>query len=107
VAMRASLRLQLEDYLEVLSAGLPEGSSILRPAGGCLLWIALPSGLDSSLLFESAAREGILFAPGELFSANPFFRSHLRINFGYRLTERKRADLARLCVLARSRAAER
>jgi DNA-binding transcriptional MocR family regulator len=100
-AMRAALQRQLEDYLELLADGLPEGSSLVRPAGGCLLWIALPRGSDSSRLFEAAAREGILFAPGELFSANPFFRDHLRINFGYRLTERKRSELARLCALAR------
>jgi DNA-binding transcriptional MocR family regulator len=100
-AMRASLESWLDEYLELLSDNLPEGSSIVRPAGGCLLWIALPRGSDSSLLFEKAARAGILFAPGELFSANPFFRGHLRVNFGRRLTEKKRAELARLCALAR------
>jgi DNA-binding transcriptional MocR family regulator len=100
-AMRAALERQLEDYLEVLSGALPEGSSVMRPAGGCLLWIALPSGLDASLVFEAAAREGILCAPGELFSTNPFFRGHLRVNFGYRLSERKRAELLRLCAIAR------
>jgi len=100
-AMRASLQRQLDGYLEVLYGALPLGSSVLRPAGGCLLWIALPKGADSSRLFEASAREGILFAPGELFSGNSFFRNHLRINFGYRLTERKRAELTRLCALAR------
>jgi Transcriptional regulators containing a DNA-binding HTH domain and an aminotransferase domain (MocR family) and their eukaryotic orthologs len=104
-AMRETLRAQLEDYLEVLAGGLPEGSSFLRPAGGCLLWIALPIGTDASALFERAAREGLLFAPGELFSANPFFRSHLRINFGYRLAQKRRDELGRLCALARGAAA--
>jgi DNA-binding transcriptional MocR family regulator len=100
-AMRSALEAQLEDYIELLSGALPKGSSLLRPTGGCLLWIALPKGVDASTLFEAAAREGILVAPGELFSANPFFRSHLRINFGHRLTERRRAELSRLCELAR------
>ena len=106
-AMRAALERQLKDYIEVLSGNLPEEASLVRPAGGCLLWMALPRGCDSSLLFEAAAREGILFAPGELFSANPFFRSHLRINFGYRLTERKRSQLLRLCALSRELAPRR
>jgi DNA-binding transcriptional MocR family regulator len=101
VSMRSALEAQLEDYLGLLSDALPEGSALMRPSGGCLLWIALPKGADASALFESAAREGILFAPGELFSANPFFRGHLRINFGYRLGEKRRAELARLCALAR------
>jgi DNA-binding transcriptional MocR family regulator len=101
IAMRASLEAQLEDYLGLLSDALPEGSTLMRPSGGCLLWIALPKGVDASELFESAARMGILFAPGELFSANPFFRGHMRINFGYRLGDKRRAELGRLCDLAR------
>jgi DNA-binding transcriptional MocR family regulator len=100
--MRAELERQLAEYLELLCEALPEGSSLAPPSGGCLLWVALPKGSDASRLFESAAREGILIAPGELFSANPFFRGCLRINFGYRLTESRRAALLRLCALARS-----
>jgi DNA-binding transcriptional MocR family regulator len=100
-AMRAELEGQLEDYLDCLSGALPEGSSLVRPGGGCLLWIALPKGSDASRLFEAAASDGILFAPGELFSANPFFRGHMRLNFGYRLTERRRGELARLCEMSR------
>ena len=99
-AMRAALAAQLEDYLGFLEEALPEGSTLLRPSGGCLLWIGLPEGSDASALFESAAREGILVAPGELFSANPYFRGHLRINFGRRLSPSRRAQLARLCALA-------
>ena len=63
--------------------------------------VQTPTGVAASLLFEVAAREGILFAPGELFSANPFFRSHFRLNFGHRLDEGRRAELSRLCALAR------
>jgi DNA-binding transcriptional MocR family regulator len=100
-AMRAALEERLEDYLDLLSGALPEGSSLVRPAGGCLLWIALPKGRDASRVFEAAARESILVSPGELFSANPFFRSHLRIAFGHRLTESRRRELARLCAIAR------
>jgi len=102
--MRAALEAQLADYLGVLEGALPSGSSYLRPGGGCLLWISLPPGVDASRLFEKAAAEGILIAPGELFSANPFFKGHVRVNFGYRLTEARRESLARLCEIARDEA---
>ena len=105
--MRLALQTQLADYLEILSDRLPEGSSLAPPAGGCLLWLALPSGMDASKLFELAAREGILAAPGELFSANPFFQGHLRINFGGRLTEKRSGELRRLCDIARRLAKHR
>jgi DNA-binding transcriptional MocR family regulator len=104
--MRGELESQRDDYLELLSSALPEGSAIARPEGGCLLWIALPAGVDASRLFAAAARERIFFAPGELFSGDPFFGNCLRINFGYRLNERRRTQLARLCSLARASSAE-
>jgi DNA-binding transcriptional MocR family regulator len=103
-ATRAALEGQLEEYLSLLSDSLPDGSSFARPEGGCLLWLALPKGVDASRVFEAAAREGILAAPGELFSANPYFRNHMRINFGHRLGERRREELSRLCAIAREAA---
>jgi DNA-binding transcriptional MocR family regulator len=102
--MRAALESHLADYLGALELSLPPGSSYARPSGGCLLWIALPRGSDASRVFEKAAAEDILIAPGELFSANPFFKSHFRINFGHRLTEARRESLARLCEIARDEA---
>ena len=80
--LRSELSSRFADYAELLASALPEGSSLLRPAGGCLLWLALPEGYDASAVFERAAAEDILAAPGELFSANPFFRRHFRLNFG-------------------------
>ncbi len=102
--MRSTLEAQLADYLGALELSLPPGSSYARPAGGCLLWISLPRGIDASRVFERAAAEGILIAPGELFSANPFFKGHVRLNFGYRLTQGRREMLARLCEIARDEA---
>jgi DNA-binding transcriptional MocR family regulator len=99
--MRSALEGHLADYLGALELSLPEGSSCARPSGGCLLWISLPRGIDASRVFEKAAAEDILIAPGELFSTNPFFKGHLRVNFGYRLTEARRGMLSRLCEIAR------
>lgn len=100
--MRAALETRLGEYSAALASVLPDGSSISRPAGGCLLWVSLPAGASAARLFEAAARERILVAPGELFSANPFFGTYLRINYAGRLTERRRAMISRLGELARS-----
>ncbi len=100
--MRNVLRERLTDYLELLREHLPDGSSIIPPKGGCLLWIGLPGGSDASRLFELCAAEGILVAPGELFSANPHFRGHFRVNFGYFLDEERRGELMRICAIART-----
>jgi len=107
VRMRSALEAQLAEYLGALELSLPPGSSYARPEGGCLLWISLPRGIDASRVFERAAAEEIFIAPGELFSANPFFKGHMRVNFGYRLTEARREKLARLGEIARDEARAR
>jgi DNA-binding transcriptional MocR family regulator len=99
--MRSVLRERLADYLELLREHLPDGSSIIPPEGGCLLWIGLPKGSDASRLFELCAAEDILVAPGELFSANPHFRGHFRVNYGNLLDEPRRKELMRICELAK------
>ncbi len=100
VRMRGVLRERLADYLELLREHLPDNTSIVPPEGGCLLWIGLPKGSDASRLFELCAAEGILMAPGELFSANPHFRGHFRVNYGFPLDEGRRTELKRICELA-------
>ncbi len=95
-AMRTALAGRVEDHLTVLADTLPPGSSVPRPSGGCLLWIALPEGTDATVVFERAAGKGLVAAPGELFSANPFFRNCLRLNAGMELTPRRAEALVRL-----------
>lgn len=100
-SVRTALARRVEDHLAVLADTLPSGSSAARPSGGCLLWIALPEGTDATAVFERAAGKGLVAAPGELFSANPFFRNCLRINAGRALTAERAAALARLAAEAR------
>ena len=85
-AMRRELEIRVDDHIALLSDLLPEGSSLRRPSGGCLLWIALPVGTDATAVFERSARKGLIAAPGEIFSSNPFFTNYLRINAGWKLS---------------------
>lgn len=97
--LRSRLRTQVAEYLAFLGERLPPGSGLAPPGGGCLLWVSLPPGVDGSAVFEAAAREGILVAPGELFSASPFHRGFLRLNAGRPLDAARARELARLCEL--------
>ncbi len=97
-ALRSALERRIDDHIAYLEDLLPPGSSLRRPSGGCLLWIAFPPGTDATSLFEGAARRGLVAAPGELFSAGPRFRGHLRINAGHRLTSERKAALRALAA---------
>jgi DNA-binding transcriptional MocR family regulator len=51
--------------------------------GGFLLWVELPSDLDTDRLQIIALDRGISIAPGSIFSAQGDFRTCLRIHCGY------------------------
>ena len=89
--MRNALKSRIDDHLSLLSDFLPEGSHINRPQGGCLLWISLPEDIDGIKLFEATAEKGLIITPGAIFSSSSYFNNYIRINTGFKLTE-KRAD---------------
>jgi len=53
-------------------------SSWMKPQGGMFLWVRLPHGLDSAKVSREALQEGVVLAPGNVFSlsqtASPFLR---------------------------------
>lgn len=58
----------------------PEGARLVRPAGGFLLWVELPEGVETLELQTRALQRGVSVAPGPLFSASGGFRNFLRLN---------------------------
>lgn len=53
------------------------------PNGGLALWVKLPNQLSSKPVFDAALREGILVAPGLMFSNSNRFDHYLCINYGW------------------------
>jgi DNA-binding transcriptional MocR family regulator len=47
------------------------------------VWVELPQQVDALELHKLALSHDISVAPGHLFSADPRFSHHLRINFGH------------------------
>jgi len=104
--LRAALSLRLDEYLALLTDALPEGSTVARPDGGCLLWVSFPERVDATEVFLRAAAQGVVAVPGELFSAHPHFRNYFRINVGRALIPPRREELLRLCGIVRGVALE-
>ena len=63
--------------------------------------MTLPDGMDASDLLPHAAEEGVLFAPGRLFSAEGRCASQLRLSFGNVDEEKIVEGVARLARSAR------
>jgi DNA-binding transcriptional MocR family regulator len=58
----------------------PEGTRVTHPEGGYVLWVQLPSSVDSLQLYKQALNAGITLAPGYIFSATDQYRSFIRLN---------------------------
>lgn len=78
-ARRALLREQRDALVAALSQHLPEWS-VRVPAGGLVLWCALP-GLSSSALVSAAAERGLLLAAGPRFGTGHAFDDRLRLPY--------------------------
>lgn len=96
---RRILAEQMRGLRETVAATFPTGTRLSCPKGGLVLWIELPAGTDSVVLYRDALRENIAIAPGVLFSAKPQYRHCLRLNAAY-ATEEARASVRRLGELA-------
>lgn len=65
-----------------------------------MLWIQLPAEVSSQHLFQTALEEGILVAPGHMFSNSNRFDHYLRLNCGLPFTDEIERALRRLGQLA-------
>lgn len=74
-------RRRRDAMLAALARHAPTGTRWVRPQGGLFLWLQLPDGLFSDVLYPMAVEEGVSFAPGSLFFPGQRKQPTLRLNF--------------------------
>lgn len=78
--------------LHLISTSFPEGTSMVRPAGGYNCWIQLPAKTDMDAFYQACERIGVRFTPGSVFSFSGSYNHCLRLVFADTYTAaRKRA----------------
>jgi DNA-binding transcriptional MocR family regulator len=80
----------------------PEGTRVTRPAGGYVVWVQLPDGVDALDLFRRALEQNICIAPGHIFSAKPKYSNFIRLNCGYHAPPTMERALHRLGQIVHS-----
>ena len=85
---------------ERLLNALPEGALVSEPAGGFVLWVQLPDDVDAVTLYRAASNEGIVVAPGPIFSASGRYENCLRLNVAIDRDADLDRAIVRLGVLA-------
>jgi GntR family transcriptional regulator/MocR family aminotransferase len=86
--LRAHLGRTLPEYRarrdaleQALARHLPAGMRWRRPERGVVLWLPLPAGFDSEIVFEEAQRRGVLVGPSALYEVEARTERGLRITF--------------------------
>lgn len=92
----------VERVADAVARHFPPGTRMTEPAGGFLLWVALPPGHDALALWERAREARVSIMPGPLFSGTGRYRAALRLNCSLEFTPRVATALATLGRLARA-----
>lgn len=101
--LRAALNLQRRQVSDALLRAFPVGTRFNTPPGGLSLWVELPDRRDARALFAAALAEGILIAPGVMFSNVERYATCLRLNCGNPFTPEVAAAVQRLGELCLTR----
>jgi len=82
--------------LKALEGFMPEGVKWTKPEGGMFVWVTLPEGIDTKVMFEKAVSRGVAYVPGEAFFAYRDVKNTMRLNFTYVSEEKIREGIKRL-----------
>lgn len=99
--VRARCAENVDRVADAVERHFPAGTRMTLPNGGFLLWVVLPAGYDSLVLWERARAARVSIMPGHLFSVTGRYRSSLRLNCSLAWSPRVEAALATLGRLAR------
>ncbi len=100
--LRRTYRDLRDRVIGAVAEHFPEGTKVSRPAGGHVLWVEFPRGVDSLRLHEEALLAGMSIAPGPLFSTCSCYLSSIRLNCAIPWSSKLDAALLRLGALAGS-----
>ncbi len=92
---RQKLLLLRQAYLSYLSNHLSDKVKISQPQGGMVLWLQIP-GLNLECFKVLIEESSIDIRLGHLFSTLALYDDCLRVNIGFELTEKVRAELDKL-----------
>jgi DNA-binding transcriptional MocR family regulator len=98
--LRATVAMRVDQARGLIAESFPKGTRVTDPAGGFILWVELPEGLDSLALFEACMAENICIAPGTMFSASARFRHCVRLGVGGRWGAEHPQALRRIGAIA-------
>lgn len=80
--LRKTLRYNCERMRALIAEHFPDEVCISKPKGGSVLWVRCRSHVDTSHFFTQAIKQGVSFAPGQIFSPSGQYKNFMRISYG-------------------------
>lgn len=100
--LRRSFKDLVRRMITEVAEHFPAGTRVTRPAGGYLLWVEMPDGVDAFELHRAALAEDISITPGPIFSASGRYGHCIRLNCAVSWTDTVARAIRRVGELARS-----
>ena len=100
--MRATIAARVDEARGLIALSFPKDTRVTDPAGGCVLWLELPTALDALALYAACRAENICIAPGAMFSAGTRFGHCIRLDVGGRWGAGHPAALRRIGAIAQA-----
>ena len=94
--LRKTLQQNFEKMHVIIKTHFPAQTRISQPKGGLVVWVALPTGCDSSTLLDEASKQHIAFFPGEVFCERALYQHCFRLSFALNWTEQTERKLKQL-----------
>lgn len=100
--LRAAFAARVDEARALIGQHFPRGTRVTDPPGGYILWVELPGGLDGHTLFEACLADGIVIAPGSMFSSTDRYRHCIRLGVAGIWADAQRRALRRVGALAQA-----
>jgi DNA-binding transcriptional MocR family regulator len=99
--LRSTFKDLVRRMIRAVGEHFPAGTRVTRPAGGYVIWLELPTCVDSVRLHRGALEEGISLSPGPIFSASQRYQNCIRLNCAVPWSDHVEAAIKRLGDLVR------
>ncbi|MDX1451342.1 MAG: PLP-dependent aminotransferase family protein [Oleiphilaceae bacterium] len=100
---RETYKQRRDRLFDLVVKHFPEDIRVSQPRGGFVAWIQLPPQINATKLYFEAKEQGVLIAPGEIFSSNPHkYRHSIRLTYAEEWTRTREQAIATLGQLIRA-----
>jgi 2-aminoadipate transaminase len=93
---REQYRDRRDAMLGALEQHMPAGCHWTHPAGGFMVWLTVPEGVDTKAMLPRAVTQRVAYASGTGFYADQFGSSQMRLSFCYPTPDQIREGVRRL-----------